>query len=64
MTTKSGIRVESYVQTADGGLVNFDELTPDQRTRCATALKLRLLGELFRGRAEFRVSDPSVTAAP
>ncbi len=55
--TKSGIRVESYVQTADGGLVNFDELTPDQKAHCATELKTRLMNELFRGRAEFRAED-------
>ena len=55
--TKSGIRVESYVQTEDGCLVNFDKLTPDQRRRCATELKLRYLGELYRGRAAFRERD-------
>lgn len=53
MMTKSGIRVDSYVQRADGTLVNFDDLTGEERTRAATELKCKWLNGLFMGIATF-----------
>ena len=53
MITKHGIRVESFVQTADGGLKNFDELTGKERVRAATELKATYLNALYMGKAVF-----------
>lgn len=53
MMTKSGIRVDSYVQRADGTLVNFDDLTGEERVRAATELKCKWLNGLFMGIATF-----------
>lgn len=46
------IRVEAYV-TVDGKEVNVDELTPEQKVKLATWLKVTYLNELFRGQAVF-----------
>ena len=52
LVTKSGIRVISYVHT-ERGLVDFDELAPEEQTRAATAIKLKYMNELYRGKAVF-----------
>lgn len=53
LITKSGIRVDSYVQRADGTLVNFDDLKGEERVRAATELKSKWLNGLFMGIATF-----------
>lgn len=53
MMTKSGIRVDSYVMGKDGELINFDDLTPEQRVKASTELKEKLLNSLFAGKATF-----------
>lgn len=53
MMTKSGICVDSYVQRADGTLVNFDDLKGEERVRAATELKCKWLNGLFMGTATF-----------
>lgn len=54
MMTSVGIRVDSYVQDSKTGeWINFDDLTPQQRTQAATELKRRWLNEQFRGVATF-----------
>lgn len=49
---KQEIKVISYVHTADG-LVNFEDLTPEQKRRAATALKIEYMNALYRGKATF-----------
>ena len=56
MTTKHGITVGSYVQTADG-LVNFDDLAPEQKTKAATQLKASYLNAMYAGRAVFTAEE-------
>lgn len=56
MITKCGIRVETYVHTAEG-LVNFDDLTPEQKKKAATELKIRYMNAMFAGRAKFRAAE-------
>ena len=53
MITKHGIRVESFVQRADGTLVNFDDLKGEERVRAATELKAKYLNGLYLGKAVF-----------
>lgn len=55
MVTKRGITVISYVHTARG-LVDFEELTPEEKTEAATALKLEWMNTLYRGVAKFTVA--------
>ena len=55
------IKTVSYVHSADGGLIPFDDLTPEQKQKAATQLKLTFLNELFRGRAEFFITEESQT---
>jgi len=62
MMTSVGIRVESYVQGPDGELINFDDLTQEQRTKVATELKKRWLNELYRGVATFTEAEEDQTA--
>lgn len=45
--------MDAYVQGPGGELISFDDLTAEQQRRCATELKGRYLGELFRGQAVF-----------
>lgn len=58
LVTKSGIKVISYVHT-ERGLVDVDELTPEERTRAATEIKLRWMNELYRGKAVFEAGHTS-----
>lgn len=53
MIASNGIRVDSYVQRADGTLVNFDDLKGEERIRAATELKRKWLNGLFMGVATF-----------
>lgn len=53
MIASNGIRVDSYVQRADGTLVSFDELKGGERVRAATELKYKWLNGLFMGVATF-----------
>lgn len=46
------IRTESYIYVGEE-LVRFDDLTPEQKRKAATQIKLTYLNELFRGRAVF-----------
>ena len=46
------IRVEAYV-TVDGKEVNVDTLSPEQKRKLATWIKLTVCNELYRGRAVF-----------
>lgn len=62
--TKSGIRVDSYVQRADGTLVNFDDLTGEERARAATELKCKWLNGLFMGIATFTPEYPAPEETP
>ncbi len=64
MITKHGIRVESFVHKPDGSLVNFDELSGEERVRAATELKKRYLNALYAGTAVFVEDTSSVTARP
>ena len=52
LVTKSGIKVVSYVHTADG-LKDFDELAPEDKARAATEIALTYLNTLYRGKAVF-----------
>ena len=66
IVTKSGIRVISYVHT-ERGLVDCDELTPEEKVKAATAIKLKWCNELYRGKAVFEVEaspSPAAAAAP
>ena len=42
----------SYVHT-ERGLVDVDELTPEEKQRAATEIKLKWMNELYRGKAWF-----------
>lgn len=57
IVTKSGIKVVSYVHT-ERGLVDCDELTPEEKVRAATAIKLAWMNGLYRGRAVFEAEEP------
>lgn len=50
------IRTESYVRTAEGGLIRFDDLTDAQKRKAATDLKLRMMRAMFPG-IDFYVAD-------
>lgn len=50
------IRVEAYV-TVNGIETNVDDLTPEQRERLGTWLRVTYLNELFRGQAEFFAAE-------
>ena len=52
LVTKNGIRVVSYVHT-ERGLIDFDDLAPEEQARAATAIKQTYLNELYRGKAVF-----------
>ena len=52
LATKREIRVISYVHTGRG-LVDFDELAPEEQARAATAIKLKYLNAMYRGKAVF-----------
>ena len=52
LVTKDGIKVISFVHT-ERGLVDVDELTPEEKSRAATEIKLKWLNELYRGKAVF-----------
>ena len=45
--------VKAYVKTADGGEVDVDTLTPEQKREFATQMKITYLNALFRGQAVF-----------
>ena len=49
------IKTESFVHVG-GELVNTKELTADQKQQLADWLAVTYLNELFRGKAEFRIS--------
>lgn len=54
MMTSSGINVISYVRDSrTGELINFDDLTQQQKAKAATELKTRYLNTLFAGVARF-----------
>ncbi len=54
ITTSNGIHVIRYVHK-DGGLVDIDELTPEDRLEAAKQIKLTWLNGLFQGRAVFEI---------
>lgn len=47
------IIVKAYVKTADGGEVDVDTLTAEQKREFATQMKITYLNALFRGQAVF-----------
>ena len=47
------IIVKAFVKTADGGEVDVDTLTPEQKREFATQMKITYLNALFRGQAVF-----------
>ena len=51
------IIVKAYVNTADGGEVDVDTLTAEQKREFATQMKITYLNALFRGQAVFRRAD-------
>lgn len=51
------IIVKAYVKTADGGEVDVDTLTPEQKRAFATQMKITYLNALFRGQAVFRRAE-------
>lgn len=53
MRKKPIIHTVSYVHSKDGGLIRFDDLTPEQKRKAATELKCRLLNGMFQGVAHF-----------
>ena len=52
IVTKSGIKVISYVHT-ERGLADCDELGPKEKVKAHTAIKTKLMNELYRGEAVF-----------
>ena len=56
------IIVKAYVKTADGGEVDVDTLTPEQKREFATQMKITYLNALFRGQAVFRRADEGAEA--
>lgn len=52
------IRVEAYV-TVDGKEVNVDTLSPEQKRKLSTWIKLTVCNELYRGRAVFTAKEES-----
>ncbi len=56
---RTEIKAVSYVHSADGGLIPFDDLTPEQKVKAATQLKVMWLNALFSGKAEFSVPEES-----
>lgn len=56
------IIVKAYVKTADGGEVDVDTLTPEQKRAFATQMKLAYLNALFRGQAVFRRAEEGAEA--
>lgn len=52
LVTSCGIKVKRYVHK-DGGLVEIEELTPEERARAATEIALTYLNTLYRGKAVF-----------
>lgn len=51
------IIVKAYVKTANGGEVDVDTLTPEQKREFATQMKITYLNALFRGQAVFRRAE-------
>ena len=51
------IIVKAFVKTADGGEVDVDTLTPEQKREFATQMKITYLNALFRGQAVFRRAE-------
>ena len=51
------IIVKAYVKTADGGEVDVDTLTPEQKREFATQMKITYLNALFQGQAVFRRAE-------
>lgn len=47
------IIVKAFVKTADGGEVDVDTLTPEQKREFATQMKITYLNALFQGQAVF-----------
>ena len=58
MAEKDGMHVISYVHT-EHGLTEWNDLTPEQKTKAATRLKLIWLNGIFAGKAEFSVKTDS-----
>ena len=52
MAKQTKIKVISYVHVGDE-LVEFSQLTPEQKRTAATTLKINYLNALFAGKAEF-----------
>lgn len=50
------IRVVSYVHVGDE-LVEWSQLTPEQKEKAATILKVNYLNALYAGKAKFRAAD-------
>ena len=51
------IIVKAYVKTADGGEVDVDTLSDEQREKLGTWLRVTYLNELCRGKAKFHVKQ-------
>ena len=51
------ITVKAYVKTVDGGEVDVDTLSEEQREKLGTWLRVTYLNELFRGKAKFYIKQ-------
>ena len=51
------IIVKAYVKTADGGEVDVDTLSDEQREKLGTWLRVTYLNELCRGKAKFHMKQ-------
>ncbi len=52
LVTKDGIKVVRLIHT-ERGLVDMDDLAPEEKARAATAIMLTYMNELYRGKAVF-----------
>lgn len=52
LVTKDGIKVVRLIHT-ERGLVDMDDLVPEEKARAATQIALTYLNELYRGKAVF-----------
>lgn len=60
LVTKHGIRVVRYVHT-DRGLVDVEELTPNQKMKLAVAIQKTIITELYRGDPRGKITFPDET---
>lgn len=65
ITTKQGIHVVSYVHKGEGLADCDNDLTPEEKKRVATELKVKYCNELYRGKAVFEVAEEErIATAP